>query len=192
MSIIGLTGPTGAGKSTLSEVAARLGFYVVNCDAVAKRVSNEPEIIKALQTAFGQEIAVDGALDRKELARRAFADKTKTALLNSILLPTILGRIKAEIAGKRNVLLDAPTLFESGANAMCDATIAVLADRQALKSRIIKRDSLTDADASVRLSAAKSDEFFKTRADVIIENNGTEEELKIKAEMLLSKYITEE
>ena len=192
MSIIGLTGPTGAGKSTVSEVARALGFYVVNCDAVARRVSDEPRVLEALVNSFGQEIIKNGRLCRQTLARLAFKSEASTALLNSVLLPPIIERIREEIADKRNVLLDAPTLFESGADGMCDVTVAVLAARECLKARIVARDGLTEEDALLRLSAAKSDEFFKNRCSVIIENNGSEEELKIKAESILSKYITEE
>lgn len=192
MSIIGLTGPTGAGKSTVRQVAEKLGFFTVDCDEVAKSVTDEPKVLSALCVCFGKDILKDGALDRKLLASRAFSSPEQTELLNKTVLPFVIEKIEKIIAGKKNVLLDAPTLFESGADALCDTTIGVLADKKLLKERITARDNLSLADAEIRLSAAKPDSFFKEKCAHIIENNGGFSELKIKAEEILPKYITEE
>ena len=192
MSIIGLTGPTGAGKSTVRVIAENLGFYTVDCDKEARFVTNEDEVLNALAEAFGEDISVNGELDRKLLAVRAFSSKEKTEALNKIVLPAVCRRIEALIKGKKNVLLDAPTLFESGIDRICNVTVGVLASEGCRRERITKRDNLSKENADVRLSAAKPDEFFKERCDYIIENNGCIAELKIKAEEILSKYVTEE
>ena len=70
------------------------------------------------------------------------------------------------------VLLDAPTLFESGADSMCNAVVAVLAEKEDRKKRIILRDGLTDAEAELRISAGKNDDYYKDRTQHIIYNNG--------------------
>lgn len=192
MSIIGLTGPTGAGKSTVSKAAKKIGFFVVNCDEVARQTRQNPQVREALVGAFGEGILSCGELDRKALAAAAFSSRENTEKLNKTILPFIVSDIKKLIAGKKNVLLDAPTLFESGIDNICDKTIGVLCDEEIRKKRIIARDNLSEAEAKARLSAAKSDEFFKERCSVIIENDGSEQELLIKAEKILSEYITEE
>lgn len=192
MSIIGLTGPTGAGKSTVRECAEELGFFTVDCDAVARVVAEETEVISALCDIFGQDICENGAINRKKLASRAFSSEENTALLNETILPFIRDRIEKLIEGKPCVLLDAPTLFESGVDKQCSVTVAVIADEKLRKNRIISRDNLSVSDANTRLSAAKSDAFFKERCDYIIENNGSIPDLKLKAKQILSKYITEE
>ena len=192
MSIIGLTGPTGAGKSTVSRAAESIGFFVVNCDEVARQTRQKPQVRDALVGVFGESILADGELDRKALAAAAFSSKENTEKLNKTILPFIVSDIKKLIAGKKNILLDAPTLFESGIDNICDKTIGVLCDEEIRKKRIIARDNLSQSEADARLAAAKSDEFFEERCSIIIENDGSEQELLIKAEKILSEYITEE
>ena len=128
--IIGLTGPTGAGKSTVSAAAEQFGLKVVNCDLLARKaVEKGTEGLKALTAVFGNGILEkDGSLNRKKLAAVAFKTPENTELLNKTLLPHIVKLVKKETNSK-NALLDAPTLFESGLNSECVKTIAVLADK---------------------------------------------------------------
>ena len=141
MLIVGLTGPTGAGKSSLNETAKELGFKVIDCDKVARVAAEKGQAgYLALIKAFGEEILnPDGTINRKELAKRAFSSKQGTELLNKTLLPHIVELIKGEMDCER-ILLDAPTLFESGVDKMCAVTIAVLADRKIRLERIMERD----------------------------------------------------
>ena len=187
--IIGLTGPSGAGKSTVAETAKKLGFYTVNCDAAARRALSDKNLLKALQEAFSEDIIKDGKLDRRALAKRAFANEAATETLNRLTLPVIVSLIEGEIVGKPLVLLDAPTLYESGLDSRCDAVIGVLAERKICRERIVLRDALTDEDADARMRAAKDESFFRSRCDVLIFNDGTKEELETKAASVLSKYI---
>ena len=194
MKIIGLTGPTGSGKSTVSVLAEKLGFAVIDCDKVAKEVSNKSQVILKLTDAFGKSIIKDGALDRKALAKIAFSSVQKTELLNGIMLPEISEEIEDMIAtlsgeGKEYILLDAPTLYESGADKKCEAVIAVLANENYRKSRILSRDNLTEEQANDRLSASKEDNFYKEKTEHILYNNGGLEEFLISAEKLLKSFI---
>ncbi len=170
--IVGLTGPTGAGKSRAAETARKMGIKVIDCDLVARKaVLPESEGLKALCKVFGTEILEsDGTLNRKKLARIAFSEKEKTELLNRTLFPFIKELINKELNGEK-ILLDAPTLFESGLDSVCNTTVAVLADDAVRLSRIISRDNLSQADAEIRMSAGKSNAFYVDRAEHIIYNN---------------------
>ena len=190
--IIGLTGPSGAGKSVVASVAEGLGFFVVDCDTVARRAVEDENLLFALCEAFGRDIIRDGRLDRRELALRAFSSADNTALLNRLTLPVIAEYIEKMIEGKSAVVLDAPTLYESGLDKRCDLVVGVLADKDTRRERIVARDSLTERDADARMKAAKTDEFFRFRCDLLLINDGSLEELKTKAAEMLSEYITEE
>ena len=173
--IIGLTGPTGAGKSTAAAAAKDFGLQVIDCDKSARAATEKgTDGLKALVAAFGEEILLpDGSLDRKALAAAAFASPKKTELLNKTILPHIVKPVLAEAEGK-NVLLDAPTLFESGLNSVCTAVIAVSANVEIRKERIIRRDGLSPEAADLRINAGKTDEYYKQKADYFLFNNSDE------------------
>lgn len=171
--VIGLTGPTGSGKSTLSAVAEACGFRVLNCDLIARRAV-EPGMpgLAAVTAAFGQDILEkDGRLNRKALAAKAFSSPEQTERLNRTLLPHIVRMVKAEAVGQ-DTLLDAPTLFESGIDRMCQTTIALLAKEEIRLHRIMLRDGLSEEEALLRVRAGKPDAYYIERADHILFNNG--------------------
>lgn len=172
--ILGLTGPTGAGKSSLTDVAVNYGFKVIDCDKIARIAVEKNSVgLKALIKVFGEEILnLDGSLNRKELADKAFSSKENTELLNKTLLPFVVKLVYSKLEGVKKAVLDAPTLFESGINEICTKTIAVLADKDIRLSRIIKRDNISKEAALLRINAGKNDEFYKIKSDFIIYNNG--------------------
>ncbi len=174
--IIGLTGPTGAGKSSCSKIAENFGFKVIDCDKTAREaVEKGTDGLKALTVAFGEDILLkNGELNRKALAEKAFKSKENTELLNKTILPFIVKLLEKETENG-NVLLDAPTLFESGINEICTKTVAVLADSEIRLKRIIERDNLTLNEAKTRMNAGKNDIFYLDNADYIIHNNGNED-----------------
>lgn len=173
--VIGLTGPTGSGKSSVSRIAEDFGFRVIDCDKTAREVTEKgTDGLRALVSVFGEEILFpDGNLNRKALAALAFKDRQSTDLLNKTILPYIADLVIKQAAGQ-DTLLDAPTLFESGINEICNKTIAVLAEKDIRLKRIIERDNLTLKEAETRINAGKDDEFFKINADYILYNNGDE------------------
>ncbi|MBQ9965343.1 MAG: dephospho-CoA kinase [Clostridia bacterium] len=184
--IVGLTGPTGSGKTTFSKLAQDMGIEVINCDLYARKaVEKSSEGLLALVKAFGEDILLkDGSLCRKTLAKKAFSSKENTELLNKTLLPFISELILSDIKTE-NVLLDAPTLFESGMNEICYKTIAVLSEKEIRIKRITSRDDLSISDALLRINAGKSDEFFINNADYVIYNNDKENNFLSEGKALL-------
>lgn len=189
--IIGMTGPTGAGKSSVADTAQNMGFKVVDCDDLARKaVEKGTRGLYAVTGAFGNDILNDdGTLNRKALAKAAFSSPDKTELLNKTLLPFIVELVNEQVEGNNLVLLDAPTLFESGAHSICTHTFAVLCDSDTRKNRIMARDGITEREALLRMNAGKSDEFYKRNTANIIYNNGDISQFKINAKNLLNNLI---
>lgn len=192
--IIGLTGPTGSGKSSFSLIAEQKGFTCIDCDKLSRQVTQKgSQCLSKLSDAFGEDIIKDGELDRKLLAQVAFVSEEKKQLLEDIIFPFIIDKVLSSIeeAKSDNILLDAPTLFESGIDEMCSCVVAVLAPSHIRKKRIMERDSLTEEQAKVRMNAGKPDSFYEERAEYIINNNGTQQEFLLQCEQVI-QILTEE
>ena len=190
--VIGLTGPTGAGKSSVTDVAKELGFKVIDCDKLARvAVEKGSDGLGALVSAFGDDILnQDGTLNRAILAKKAFSSTQNTQLLNETLLPFITALVKKEI-DQELVLLDAPTLFESGADALCDEIIVVLSDEKTRKKRIMERDGIDEASALLRIKAGKSDNFYIEKTNNIVYNDCELSVLNLKIQKLITKLLEE-
>lgn len=186
--LVGLTGPTGAGKSIGANAAKEMGIKVIDCDALARKaVLPGSAGLEALAVAFGREIiSSNGTLERKKLAAIAFSNKESTELLNKTLFPHIKKLVMAEITGEC-VLIDAPTLFESGIDSICDTTIAVLSDFTKRKVRIMERDNLSNTEAELRMNAGKPDAYYIERAGHIIYNNEGKDIFKFEFNRLLKQ-----
>lgn len=190
--VVGLTGPTGAGKSSVTDVAKNLGFKIIDCDVLARlAVEKGSDGLADIVKAFGDGVLnSDGTLNRKQLAALAFSASDKTELLNKTLLPHIVKLIKSQIDVPL-VLLDAPTLFESGADSLCDDVIVVLCDEKTRKERIIKRDGIDESAAELRIKAGKDDNFYIERSNNIVYNDCELSVLNLKIQKLLNKLLEE-
>ena len=179
--IIGLTGPTGAGKSTAAKIAEDLRFQVIDCDLCAREaVIKDRGGYYAVIFSFGEDILDENKeIVRKRLAKKAFSSKENTELLNRTLFPFIIRIVKEKITSDF-VLIDAPTLFESGLDSICDKTVAVLSKKEIRLKRILARDKISEPDALLRIGAGKSDEYYLSKADTIIYNDGNPEEFSEK------------
>lgn len=178
--VVGLTGQTGAGKSTVSKIFAENGFAVINADIVARSVVEKgTKCLAEIQDLFGREVInEEGCLDRKALASIVFSDSRKLEMLNTITYPYITGEILELIRmhsarGEKLILLDAPTLFESRADDFCEIIISVVSEPELRRERIICRDKLTAKQAERRMNSQLDEEFFVKHSDYIIANNST-------------------
>jgi dephospho-CoA kinase len=188
---IGLTGGIGAGKTTALEALERLGAAVLSTDAVVHELYLDDEVRDAVVERFGPRAAPDGAVDRSELARLAFASTEDRAWLEGLLWP----RVGARMAAWREALADAspparaavvevPLLFESGMAEAFDATIAVVADEAVRAERAAAR-----GHAALRERGARqlSQEEKAQRATYVVANDGTEHDLERKLSSVLDK-----
>lgn len=186
--VVGLTGPTGSGKTTVSEVFAENGFYVINCDTVSRKVTEKSTpCLKELIHEFSEDILnSDGTLDRKKLASIVFSDSMKKSCFEGVIYPYIIAKVLEEIkdaakSGAQFVLLDAPTLFQSNADDLCDLVVCVIADEHKRYENIIARDGLTLKQAQTRMSVQLKDEYYVQKSDIVIRNNKDLETLKLTA-----------
>lgn len=172
--VIGITGPSGAGKGTVSKMLEAHGFYHIDTDIIARQVV--PETLPRLTERFGNDIiAPDGSLNRAMLAKKAFSSSDATADLNRIMHAAIIDRTKTIIeVGKKNgrdkFIIDGAALFEANATVLCDHTIAVLCDRPTRLMRVMSRDNITAQQASERFDRQLSDDFFRNNTDFVINN----------------------
>lgn len=182
MMVLGLTGPTGAGKGKVSEVFYTLyGIPSIDTDRVYHDLLVPPSAcLDELVSVFGSEILnADGSLNRPILSKIVFSDasREKQTRLNHITHKYVLSRTAEILEAYRleNIpaaLVDAPLLYESGFDEKCDKVIAVLAPLEMRRTRIIARDHLSEERATARLNMQKSDDFYTSRADYIIVNDG--------------------
>lgn len=192
--ILGLTGPTGAGKSTVAAVLAQKGCRIIDCDKLARDIVQEEPSLTRLMEAFGSDIAPGGMLDRSLLAKRAFQDKEHTAQLNKITHPAILEEIQRQIQlqrekGEQVVVIDAALLLEGGVDSLCDAIIVVTAPEQTRLFRIMQRDGLTREQAIARMAAQQKDEFYKSRANYCLDGAQSMERISVDAQSLLEEFL---
>ena len=172
--IIGLTGQSGAGKSTAAQVFEQNGFAVINADSLVKRVYEQNEYcLDAVAARFGSDIIKPGGtLNRKLLAKRAFSSEENTRALGGIVHPFVLSEFLNELKGASGyAVFDAPQLFESGIDIICDTVVSVVAEESTRLARIMNRDGITEDEARQRINAQFSEEFFRANSDYIIENN---------------------
>ncbi len=182
--VVGLTGQTGAGKSTVSEIFVRHGFMLIDADKISHEVV-EPGMpcLAEIFDYFGEAVRnSDGSLNRKALAKIVFTDKKKLESLNSICYPFITEEIFRKINQFAEqechfILLDAPTLFESRASDFCDMIISVVANPEIRCARIMARDTMTEQAARERMNAQLDETFFIQHSDYVIHNNGNLEQL---------------
>jgi dephospho-CoA kinase len=130
-----------------------------------------------------------GEFDRKKAGRLLFSDTEKLKRYQDIVFPYISFAVVEIIfaSDSRNILLDAPTLFQSKADDLCDGIIAVVADREVCLDRIVRRDSISKREAAMRLNNQPGIDFFRKNADYVIENNSTIQEFNDKIKGLINK-----
>lgn len=192
--VIGLTGQTGAGKSTVRKLLKAKGAAVIDADFVAHEVAdNELSCLTDIVEHFSCMVLDErGKLNRRALGRIVFSDRKKLALLNKIMFPYIVSAIKGQVtayeqAGAEIIVIDGATLIESGCAKMCSVLVSVTADEETRLTRIIHRDGISKRDAVRRVSAQNPEEFYIKASDYVIKNNGTPGDLERAAEKVLDE-----
>lgn len=184
MKIIGLTGGIGSGKSTVARSLQEHGFPIVDADLIAREIvePGQPALAE-LAKEFGADILnADGSLDRGLLALRAFTNKDTTQRLNNITHPRINQRTQelfdeARENGAEAVIYDMPLLIDKGLHKDMDATIVVHAAEHVRLERLTTKRGLDVDDVRRRINAQIDDDTRKQHADILLDNNGTEEDL---------------
>ncbi len=195
--IIGVTGRSGSGKSTVCKVLNDIGIDVIDADLVHREIvdAGQPCLADIALEFSIMILNADGTLNRKKLGEVVFSDKDKLARLNQITFPYIKKEIMNKVSllekkGRKVVVIDAPTLFESGLNHQCDFIVSVISEDAENINRIVIRDRLSDDMARNRLSSQHTNEFFKLHSDVIIENHSSIEALSNSVKAIFGKLAS--
>ncbi|MDO5014490.1 MAG: L-threonylcarbamoyladenylate synthase [Clostridia bacterium] len=190
--IVGLTGPTGAGKSKAAEIFKSEGFDVIDADKISRRVIEKNLIKIKIFDTFGLDIGANTKQERQKLADKVFATKEGVEKLNSIMFPEITAEIEKYIQkktafGTHKFLIDAAALFESGADQLCDFTVSIIAPLKLRTQRIVQRDKITEKQAISRTHIQLLDEEYIEKSDFVIKNDKTETELKTEILKIIDK-----
>lgn len=198
MKIIGLTGPSGAGKGALAAQLAARGLPVIDADCVYRDLLVPPSpCLAALVEVFGKQIlAADGTLDRTALAALVFSDDAsaaaRRATLNRITHQFVTEKTNELLSsyktdGCKAAVIDAPLLIEADMHKSCDMVVAVLADRETRLGRLLAREGKSREALSARIDAQPDDDFYRSHADVVVLNNCNEAHLQDEAAAILAR-----
>ncbi|HZU54383.1 MAG TPA: dephospho-CoA kinase [Actinocrinis sp.] len=193
--LVGLTGGIGAGKSTVARLLADRGALILDADVAAREVvAPGTEGLAAIVKEFGDAVlAPDGALDRAALANVVFADQSRRAVLNGIVHPRVRAwmaeRVMAAPEGSV-VVQDIPLLVESGLTSLFELVIVVDAADAVRIARLVRDRGMTEAEASARIAAQAPRERRLAAADVVINNDGTPEQLADQVAALWDRIVT--
>ena len=194
--IIGITGNSGSGKSTVARILEENGVYVLDADKLAhKAMEPGEEAYNEIVAEFGAEILsdsnTDNIIDRKKLGRLVFSDKSKRTRLEEILHPRVIATIKAKIAESdfSLIAIDAVLLIESGLHRSCNFVWLIIASEESRLSRIIARDSLSPEAAAARMRNQRDPQTLAESAHTIINNDGDIHTLQIQTKQALERSI---
>ena len=199
MKILGITGSSGAGKSTFSKfLSEKQEFRVIDADKVSKELAVPGnEYLDSIKNTFGEDILLDdGNLNRKLLASKIYNNEEEREKLNSLtvkyILKEIYNRMKKIVDPKvKYIAVDAPLLFETGFDKVCDYVVSLIADKDLQIERICQRDNIDYETAVSRLNSQKSASFYSENADFVI-MSGKNCNLKEEADKLLFKLEQKE
>ena len=198
MKRIGITGPTGAGKTTALGALTDLGAHIIDADAVYHRLLEESGPLRAaLAECFGPSIlTTEGRIDRKALGNVVFGDPEALDELNTITHRFIGEEIhrqltQAERDGRPAAAIDAIALIESGLGEGCDAVVGILAPKEVRIRRIMAREGISEDYARRRVEAQQGDGFFRAHCGYILENreDDTPEAFRARARALFEQIL---
>lgn len=189
--ILGLTGGIGSGKSTVSKIFSSMGLKIFDADLIAKNILESDLVKEEIKEKLGKEFInlKDNSINRDLLKKIVFNSSDKLEILNSIVHPKVL-KIYEELFLKffesnEIVIFDVPLLFEVNLDKYCNKVIVVDIEKKLQIQRIKKRDGIDDELIEKIILKQISREERNLKADIIIENNGTLEELEIKVKKII-------
>lgn len=197
MTIIGITGPTGSGKTTLSEVVRDRGGFVIDCDKLYHEMLQSNTLLRQdIRDEFGDVFLPDGSLDRKKLGGIVFSDKFRLAALDRIVFYHIGTEVRNILQTARKeyklIAIDAVNLLQSNLDDLCNITVGVLASVPVRLARIMSRDNISEEKALARIEAQKSDVYYRDYCSYIIENDElTAEQFRDASEELVDLILKE-
>ena len=179
--IIGITGGTGCGKTTLLKVIAEKGGLILDCDAIYHELlTTDHTLLNAIETRFPGTVE-NGTLQRKKLGAIVFSDEKALEDLNKITHGAIKAEVLRRLAHKPKLAaIDAIGLFEGGLAELCDTTVAVTAPEEVRIQRLMLRDNISEEYARSRIAAQHPESWFREHCDCTLENNGTEKQFSEK------------
>lgn len=194
MKIIGVTGTSGAGKTTICKILKeKYNAYIIDADEIAKKLSKKGNMyLQSIVEYFGPDILDNnGELKRKELANIIYKNTEKRNNLNHLTFIYVVQEIKEKInqlKDEKLIVIDAPLLFESNLDKSCDFVIGVIANKMQKIERICKRDNITEEMAKKRLEIQITEEEIRKRANYIIENIDNLERLEKEIKKIQDKF----
>lgn len=197
MIVLGLTGQSGAGKGVFSEIAKEYhGFAAIDTDKTAREVvcKGQPCLCELVECFSCDILNDDGTLNRQKLAACAFSDEEKHKSLNKITHSYIMQKIEQWVkdcreSGVTCAIIDAPLLFESGADKLCDITVGIIAPYDTRLERILSRDCIDEKNARIRLDSQQKDSFFREKCTHILENDTCREDFEKKVHKFIDEII---
>ena len=191
--VLGLTGGTGAGKTSALNTIRELGGEIIDCDAVYhEMLDHDQELRNTINATFPGVFGPDGKLNRQKLGQEVFAKKERLDKLNAIVFRFLIPELERRMDSIPDGLyaIDAINLIESGLDRLCDRTIAVTAPTELRVRRIMARDNITEQYARLRISAQKPDEFYRGKCDLELNNAAdTPEKFQREAKKFFERLV---
>ena len=187
--IIGITGGTGCGKTTLLTEIEKLGGLVLDCDAIYHDLlRSDNQLLASIENRFPG-VVENGQLNRKKLGAIVFADKQALQDLNFITHGAVKAAVLCKLESQPALAaIDAIALFEGGLAELCDLTVAVTAPVEARVKRLMARDNIPEDYARNRIAAQHDANWFRERCDEILENNGNLDTFQCKCLAFLTRH----
>ena len=183
--VIGVTGNSGSGKSEISKILSnKINAKIIDADKVVKELyTPEQEYYKKILKLFGNKVLEkNNKLNRNKIAEIIYNNESEREKLNNLTYKYIVDEIKKRVKKEKNIniIIDAPLLFESKLDEICDITVAVLAEKSLKINRICTRDNIEQKIAISRLAIQKEDSYYQKKADYIVTNNGKKDEINLE------------
>lgn len=179
----GLTGSIACGKSSVSDYLIQQGYIVLDSDKIVSEAYQDKAILKQIEDVFG-------TTNKKEISKIAFNDQSKLKVLEDIIHPYVINKLqegKEKYHDRSFIFLDIPLLFESHLEYLCDKIIVVYLSYDNQVHRLMERDGISEEYAKKKIDSQLSVEYKKEHADIVIDNNGNQEDLINEVKNMLER-----